>query len=370
MNRIIEIDTSNLMAVVQPGVIVQTLHEEAEKQDLMYPPDPASRGSCTIGGNLAECAGGVRAMKYGVTKDYVLGVEAVLPDGEVIRTGGKLLKNVTGYNLTQLLIGSEGTLAVITEIIVKLIPRPHFRRTLLAPFNSLTEAAAALNAIFMKHIMPAAVEFMERDAIQSVERMLGISFPYSGAEALLLIELDGNDIEMMGREAEQAGMVLMDGGATDVLFAETDAKQNDMWEMRRSLGEAVKKISAYKEEDTVVPRAALPELMKVLKAISKQHGFTTICYGHAGDGNIHANIVKGEMGDEKWRNELPTLIGDIFHAVVGMGGMISGEHGIGYTQKIYLPLALSKREIELMKAIKKVFDPKGILNPKKIFPEE
>ncbi|MFA6448374.1 MAG: FAD-linked oxidase C-terminal domain-containing protein [bacterium] len=368
MNGILEIDTSNLMAVVQPGVIVQTLHESVENLGLMYPPDPASRGSCTIGGNLAECAGGARAMKYGVTKDYVLGVEAVMPDGEIIRTGGKLLKNVTGYNLTQLLIGSEGTLAVITEIILKLIPRPHYRRTLLAPFNSLTEAAAALNAIFMQHITPAAVEFMERDAIQSAERMLGRAFPYSGSEALLLIELDGNDVEMMGREAEKVGTVLMEGGAADVLLAETDAKQNDMWEMRRSLGEAVKKISAYKEEDTVVPRAALPELMKVLKEISRRHGFTTICYGHAGDGNIHANIVKGEMGDDKWRNELPALIGNIFDAVVGMGGMISGEHGIGYTQKMYLPLALSAREIALMKAIKNVFDPKGILNPKKIFP--
>lgn len=368
MNKILDIDTSNLMAVVQPGVIVQTLHEEVEKLDLLYPPDPASRGSCTIGGNLAECAGGARAMKYGVTKDYVLGVEVVLPDGEIIRTGGKLLKNVTGYNLTQLLIGSEGTLAVITEIILKLIPRPRFRRTLLAPFGSLEQAARALNSIFMNHITPAAVEFMERDAIQSAERMLGRSFPYSGAEALLLIELDGNDTETMSREIERVGEVLLDGAAEDVLVAESDARQIEMWDMRRSLGEAVKKISAYKEEDTVVPRAQLPELMRVLKEISKQHGFTTICYGHAGDGNIHANIVKGGMEDAKWSGELPVLIGDLFRAVVDMGGMISGEHGIGYTQKIYLPLALSAREIELMKAIKNVFDPKGILNPGKVFP--
>ncbi len=369
MNNILEIDTANLMAVVQPGVIVQTLHETVEDRGLMYPPDPASRGSCTIGGNLAECAGGARAMKYGVTKDYVLGVEAVLPDGEVIRTGGKLLKNVTGYNLTQLLIGSEGTLAIITEIILKLIPRPHYRRTLLAPFGSLTAAAAALNAIFMKHITPAAVEFMERDAIQSAERMLGRSFPYSSSEALLLIELDGNDVEMITKEAEMVGEVLLEGGAEDVLMADSDARQNEMWEMRRSLGEAVKKISAYKEEDTVVPRAQLPELMRALKKISKQHGFTTICYGHAGDGNIHANIVKDGMSDEKWRGELPVLISDIHRSVVDMGGMISGEHGIGYTQKIYLPIALSNREIELMKSIKNVFDPKGILNPGKIFPD-
>jgi glycolate oxidase len=368
MNKILEIDTANLMAVVQPGVIVQTLHEEVEKLGLLYPPDPASRGSCMIGGNLAECAGGARAMKYGVTKDYVLGVEAVLPDGGVIRSGGKLLKNVTGYNLTQLLIGSEGTLAVITEIILKLIPRPRFRRTLLAPFGSLEQAALSLNSIFMNHITPAAVEFMERDAIQSAERMLGRSFPYSNAEALLLIELDGNDTETMSREMERVGEVLLGGGAEDVLVAESEAKQNDMWDMRRSLGEAVKKISAYKEEDTVVPRAQLPELMRVLKEISKKHGFTTICYGHAGDGNIHANIVKDGMDDAKWRGELPMLIGDIFRAVVGMGGTISGEHGIGFTQKMYLPLALGAREIELMKAIKRVFDPKGILNPKKIFP--
>jgi glycolate oxidase len=369
MNRILEIDTKNLMAVVQPGVVVETLHNEVEDIGLFYPPDPASRGSCFIGGNLAECAGGARAMKYGVTKDYVLGVEAVLPDGTVFRSGGKLLKNVTGYNLTQLLIGSEGTLAVITEIILKLIPRPVYRRTLLAPFDSLEVAAAAINAVFMNRIVPCAVEFMERDAIQAAERMLDRSFPYSDSEALLLLELDGNDLETIGREIEKVGEILLDSGAKDVLVAESDARQKDMWDMRRSLGEAVKKISAYKEEDTVVPRAALPQLMRALKEISKRHGFTTICYGHAGDGNIHANIIKGDMDDGRWRNQLPILIADIHRAVVGMGGMISGEHGIGYTQKIYLPIALSAAEIAIMKAIKNVFDPKGILNPGKIFPD-
>lgn len=370
MNRIIEIDTKNMMAVVQPGVIVQTLQEEVEKLGLFYPPDPASKGSCVFGGNLAECAGGARALKYGVTKDYVLGLEAVLPDGRVIRTGGKLLKNVTGYNLTQLLIGSEGTLAVITEIILKLIPKPVYHRTILVPFDSLETAASALNAVFMNRIVPCAVEFMERDAIKSAERMLERSFPYSDSEALLLIELDGNDLDTINRELERVGEILLENGAKDVLVAESEQRQNEMWEMRRSLGEAVKKISAYKEQDTVVPRAALPELMRALKEISRRHGFTAICYGHAGDGNIHANIVKGGMDDEKWRNELPALIADIHRATVGMGGMISGEHGIGYTQKIYMPIALSETELSLMKAIKNVFDPKGILNPGKIFPDE
>ncbi|HOO56128.1 MAG TPA: FAD-linked oxidase C-terminal domain-containing protein [bacterium] len=370
MAEIIEIDTKNLIAIVEPGVIVENLHNAVEELDLFYPPDPASRGTCMIGGNLAECAGGARALKYGVTRDYVLGCEAVLPDGRIINTGGKLLKNVTGYDLTNLIVGSEGTLAVITKIFLKLIPRPSVKRTLLAPFDSMEQAAVALNAIFINKVVPCAAEFMERDAIQSAEKMLGKSFPYSDSEALLLIELDGNDVDSINRELEKVGMILLDEQAKDVLVAESSQRQKEMWDMRSAIGEAVKKISAYKEEDTVVPRAQLPELLKKVKEISKKHGFTTICYGHAGDGNIHANIIKGDMDDRKWRDELPVLISDIHRAVVALGGMISGEHGIGYTQRMYMPLALSETVLELMKSVKDVFDPKGILNPDKVFPEK
>ncbi len=368
MNRIMEIDTDNLTATVQPGVIVEELHNAVEEKELMYPPDPASRGSCTIGGNLAECAGGPRALKYGVTRDYVLGLTAVLPDGRIIRTGGKLLKNSTGYNLTQLLIGSEGTLAVITEIIVKLIPLPGCHRTLLVPFPSVEAAARGLNAIFLKKIIPCAAEFMEQSAIQAAEEMLGRSFPYSDSAAMLLIEIDGNHRDHLDLECEIICEAVLEMGALDVLLAESSARQKELWDMRRSIGEAVKNISAYKEEDTVVPRAQLPELMNALKVISKTHGFTTICYGHAGDGNIHANIIRGDMDEHTWREQLPDTIAEVHRAVVGLGGMISGEHGIGYTQKKYMPIAIGETEIELMRAIKEVFDPKGILNPDKILP--
>lgn len=368
MNRIVEIDTKNFVAVVEPGVIVEELHNAVAEHGLMYPPDPASKGSCTIGGNIAECAGGPRAVKYGVTRDYVLGLKAVMPNGNIISTGGRLLKNVTGYSLTQLITGSEGTLAIVVEATLKLIPLPRYKISLLVPFDTSKDAVQALNMIFMGKITPAAAEFMERVAVESAEKMLGKNFPCTGAGAMLLLELDGNDKEALSRECEHAGEVLLANGAKDVLVAESSTKQNELWDLRRSIGEAVKKISAYKEEDTVVPRAVLPELIESLKRISAQHGFTTICYGHAGDGNVHANIIRGDMDEKKWREELPDAIADVHRAVVGLGGSISGEHGIGYSQKKYLPIAVGEIEIELMKKIKAVFDPRGILNPGKIFP--
>jgi len=369
MNKILDIDTKNFMATVQPGVVVETLHNEVEALGLFYPPDPASKGSCTLGGNIAECAGGARAMKYGTTKDYVLAVEAVLPDGRPFRAGAKTLKNATGYNLVQLLIGSEGTLAAVTEATVKLIPAPLVRRTLLAPFDSLETAAAALNELFLKRVSPCAVEFMEKEAIKSAERMLERSFPYSDSEALLLIELDGSDADAVNADVEKAGGILLEEGALDALVAEAGHRQNEMWDMRRAVGEAVKKISVYKEEDTVVPRAALPALMRSIKSIADRHGFTAICYGHAGDGNIHANIIKGDMDELRWRRDLPALIADIHRAVVGLDGTISGEHGIGFSQKEFMPIAVSQTALEIMISVKRAFDPKGILNPGKIFPD-
>ncbi len=369
MNKILDIDTKNFTATAQPGVVVETLHNEVEALGLFYPPDPASKGSCTLGGNIAECAGGARAMKYGTTKDYVLAVEAVLPDGRAFRAGAKTLKNATGYNLVQLLIGSEGTLAAVTEATVKLIPAPLVRRTLLAPFDSLETAAAALNELFLKRVSPCAVEFMEKEAIKSAERMLERSFPYSDSEALLLIELDGSDADAVNADVEKAGGILLEAGALDALVAEAGHRQNEMWDMRRAVGEAVKKISVYKEEDTVVPRAALPALMRSIKSIADRHGFTAICYGHAGDGNIHANIIKGDMDELRWRRDLPALIADIHRAVVGLGGTISGEHGIGFSQKEFMPIAVSQTALEIMISVKRAFDPKGILNPGKIFPD-
>ena len=369
MNKILEIDTNNLMAVVEPGVITEVLQNEVEKLGLFYPPDPASKGSCFMGGNIAECAGGPRALKYGVTKDYVYGLEVVLPNGEIINTGGKLLKNVSGYNLTQLIIGSEGTLGIVTKIILKLLPLPQFRKTLLVPFDSIQAAAVCLTQIFANKIIPCAAEFIEKKAVQAAEKKFEKKIPYSDSEALLLLAVDGNYEEVLEKEIEKIGEICLAQGAKDVFVAESKEQQEELWKMRRSISEAVKSISIYKEEDTVVPRAALPDLMRVLKEIEKKYELNIICYGHAGDGNIHANIIKENMDDRKWNQALPMAIKEIFTEVVKLGGTISGEHGIGYVQKEYLPIALTPTEIALMRQIKRVFDPKNILNPGKLFPD-
>jgi len=367
LNRIIDIDEKNFQAITEPGVITQLFQEEVERRGLFYPPDPASRGSCHLGGNLAECAGGPRAVKYGVTKDYVLGIEAVLPTGEIITTGGRVLKNVSGYNLTQLIIGSEGTLAIITKIIFRLIPLPRLRKVILAAFNSLEDATACVARIFQHGITPSALEFMERSAVKAAEDRLGKKFPNGNAEAQLLIEIDGNHSEAIDKDIEAVAGVVEQHNPVDVLLAEDPAKVADVWALRRSMGEAVKSYSAYKEEDTVVPRAHLPQLVKGVKEICARYGVTSICYGHAGDGNVHVNILKEGVDDETWENNLDSAIREIFQLTVSLGGTISGEHGIGYSQKSYLPIALSESELRLMKNIKKTFDPKGILNPGKIF---
>jgi len=370
MDRLLDLDEKNLFAVVEPGMITQKFQEAVEKKGLFYPPDPASRGSCTLGGNLAECAGGPRALKYGVTKDYIYGVEAVLPNGEVIQTGGKLLKNVTGFNLTQLLVGSEGTLAVITKLTIRLIALPQFKKTLMVPFPSIDSAAESVPAVFKRGIVPCAMEFMEKSVVQCAASLLGKEYPHLEAEAQILIELDGNDEEKLMRDAEVIAEVVSEVGALDVLVAENAEKQRELWDIRRACGEAVKKRATYKEEDTVVPRAALPELMRAIKSISNQYGITTFCYGHAGDGNIHVNILKENISDEKWNKELPLAITELFKETVRLGGTISGEHGIGYVQKEYVSIALSKENLRIQSKIKKAFDPDGILNPGKILPNQ
>ncbi len=370
MNRVLEIDRDNLMAVVEPGVILQEFQETVEEMNLFYPPDPASRGSCFIGGNLAECSGGPRAVKYGVTKDYVVGLEAVLPNGEIIRHGGKLLKNVTGYNLTQLLVGSEGTLAIITKIYLQLIPLPPHRSMLLVPFETLESCARAVPAIMNAGIIPSVLEFMEREALKITEKHLDTKIPNSDAAAQLLIELDGDSPGQIERTAERVCEILMAEGATDVLLADTSAKMNELWSMRRAIGEAVKSVSVYKEEDTVVPRNNIVPLLIGVKEITARYGIRAVCYGHAGDGNLHVNILKMDMTDEQWDEQLDPAIREIFELTVSLGGLISGEHGIGWVQRKYLPIAFSETEISLMKAIKQVFDPAGILNPSKIFPDD
>lgn len=370
MNRIIEIDIDNMMATVEAGVITCVFQEELEKIGLFYPVDPASSDSCLMGGNVAENSGGPRAVKYGVTKDYVYGLKAVLPDGRIFSGGGKLLKNVSGYNLTQLLVGSEGTLAVVTEVIVKILPQTECRQTMLVPFDSLGDAARTLTKIFTARIIPSAAEFMEKSAIRAAEDKHQKKFPYSDSEALLLIEIDGNYSDILEKQAEKIGEICLEGGAVNVFIADNPEKQTFLWEMRKIIGEAVKDIAPYKEEDTVVPRSNLPALVEKIKEISRKYNITTVSYGHAGDGNIHCNIIKKDISEERWQNELPIVITELFTEVVKLGGTISGEHGIGWVQKRYLPLALSETELELMRKIKKVFDPNDILNPGKLLPEK
>ncbi|MES2864038.1 MAG: FAD-linked oxidase C-terminal domain-containing protein [Bacteroidota bacterium] len=372
LNKILEIDENNLQVIVEPAVITQVLREAVAEKGLFYPVDPSSMGSCWIGGNIAENSGGARAVKYGVTKDYVLNLEVVLPTGDIIWTGANTLKNSTGYNLTQLMVGSEGTLGVVTKIVLKLIPQNKHNVLLLVPFYKAEQACEAVSAIFRKGIIPSALEFMERDAIDwSVKFLDGISVDIKPEhQAHLLIEVDGNYPEILMQEAEKILEVVEQFEIDEVLFADTDEQKNALWKMRRGVAEAVKSNSIYKEEDTVVPRYELPTLLKGIKKIGAKYGFNSVCYGHAGDGNLHVNIIKENMTDDNWQIEVPKGIREIFELTVSLKGTLSGEHGIGLVQKNYMDIAFSKVHLELLERIKAIFDPNNILNPGKIFPDE
>lgn len=371
MNQILKIDTDNLQVITQPGVITQVLQDAVLEKGLFYPVDPSSKGSCFIGGNIAENSGGARAVKYGVTKDYVLNLEVVLPNGEIIETGANTLKNSTGYNLTQLMVGSEGTLGIVTKIVLKLLPKNDFNVLMLVPFYNMNEAAKAVSEIFKAGIVPSALEFMERDAIDWTLKFtdaieIGLK---DGIQAHLLIEVDGNYQEVLFAQAEKIMEVVEQFHIDEVFYAETEDQKNALWKLRRNVAEAVKSHTIYKEEDTVVPRYELPALLKAVKDAGEKYGFKSICYGHAGDGNLHVNIIKGDLSDEHWRNEVPKGIREIFEKTVALNGTLSGEHGIGLVQKEYMTIAFSDASIQLMKNIKDVFDPKQILNPGKIFPD-
>lgn len=375
LNKIISIDEKNLQATVEPGVITQVFQEAVIEKGLFYPPDPSSRGSCFLGGNIAENAGGPKAVKYGVTKDYVLNLEVVLPSGEIIWTGANVLKNSTGYHLTQLMIGSEGTLGIITKIVFKLLPFPKNNLLILVPFFSSEKACEAVSAVFRAGVIPSAMEFMERDAIDWVIKYANITPPLQlergaggeAVQAILLVEVDGNDLDILYKDCEKISEVMQQYECDEILFADTAEQKECLWKMRRRVAEAVKSNSIYKEEDTVVPRYELPKLLKGVKEIGKKYGFKSVCYGHAGDGNLHVNIIKGNLSDEDWNKKVPEGIREIFKLTKSLGGTISGEHGIGFVQKNYMEIVFGKTEIELQKGIKKLFDPNGILNPGKIF---
>ncbi|WP_333696252.1 FAD-binding oxidoreductase [Flavobacterium sp.] len=369
-NKILKIDEQNLQVITEPGVITQVLREAVAEKGLFYPVDPSSMGSCFIGGNVAENSGGARAVKYGVTKDYVLNLEVVLPTGEIIWTGANTLKNSTGYNLTQLMVGSEGTLGIVTKIVLKLLPKNTHNVLMLVPFYKANEACEAVSAIFRAGIVPSALEFMERDAIDwTLQFVEGLNVHVKeDIQAHLLIEVDGNYPEILMSEAEKIMTVVEQFQIDDILFADTEDEKKALWKMRRSVAEAVKANSVYKEEDTVVPRYELPKLLKGIKSIGKKYGFQSVCYGHAGDGNLHVNIIKGNLSDENWKTEVPKGIREIFELTVSLNGTLSGEHGIGFVQKDFMDIAFSKPHLELMERLKYVFDPNGILNPGKILP--
>ena len=369
MNRILEIDQVNLLARVQPNVITGALQDAVENVGLFYPPDPASLRQSAIGGNVAECAGGPRAFKYGTTKRYVLALEAVLPTGEIIHTGSKAVKNVVGYDLTQLLVGSEGTLAIITEITLRLIPKPAAHATLLAEFAAITHAVDAVTQLVQRRVVPGAVELVDRDSLAALARHGGRPMASPEARAVLIIEVDGSP-EAVGPEILLVEEACRAAGAIAIRRAASEAERDDIWQLRRELSPALKAISSIKlNNDVVVPRGRVPELFALIDEIRNESGLTIASFGHAGDGNIHVNIMIPDAGAAGNKDRGERAVRRLFEGVVALEGSISGEHGIGFTKKPYLALELSDDEIALMKRLKTAFDPNGILNPGKIFPD-
>jgi glycolate oxidase len=369
MNRILELDEENLVVVVEPNVITGTLQDTVEKVGLFYPPDPASLRTSVIGGNVAECAGGPRAFKYGTTKQYVLGLQAVLPNGDIVETGGKVVKNVVGYDLTHLLVGSEGTLAVITRIILRLVPKPPVQSTLRATFRTIEEAVQAVSNVIKARVIPAAVELIDGDSLEAVATYLNVrSLAPEGTGALLLLEVDGL-AEAVTEEATRCERACRDAGATEILRARDEAERQEIWRVRRELSPALKTITPIKfNHDVVVPKGRIPQLFDLVREIKKESRLRVPCFGHAGDGNIHVNIMV-TPGDEDEMRRAHEAERALFEGVVAMEGSISGEHGIGFAKAKYLSLELDPQTIALMKRVKAAFDPEGLLNPGKIFPD-
>lgn len=369
MNSIIEIDERNLQVTTEPGVITEVLQDAVKEKGLFYPPDPSSRGSCFIGGNIAENSGGPKAVKYGVVKDYVLNLQVVLPTGDIIWTGANVLKNSTGYNLTQLMVGSEGTLGIVTKIVLKLLPHPKHELLMLVPFNSLEKAGEAVSAIFRAGYTPSALELVEIDALKIVSAYLNDhTIPLDDkTEAHLIIEVDGNHVETLMSEMEAIASLLAGFDCGEIYFAEDEQQKTALWKLRRRVAEVVKLKGYTIEEDTVVPRAALPALIRGVKKLGKEYNFHPVCYGHAGDGNLHIRIKKEGSVYSLDNPAIVPALKAIFQLVHSLGGTISGEHGIGLLQKEFLDIVFTPTHLNLMRGIKKVFDPNNILNKGKIF---
>lgn len=368
LNRVRHIDTRNLLVEAEVGVVTAELQRQVEDVGLFYPPDPASRESCQLGGNLAEDSGGPRSCKYGTTRRYVLGLEAVLADGSVVRTGGENRKDVTGYNLTQLLVGSEGTLAVLTAATLRLLALPRASLTLLAPFSELEEAAAAVEALFRRGHDPAACELLDENALLAVSREVELPPALRDRKAVLLLELDGREQEEVLEAAASLEELLSELGAGETLAAQDPADQRRLWQIRRKVGEAVRSRGPVRDADTVVPRSKLAELVHTARRVAREHDLAVTCFGHAGDGNLHVLLLAAQGDGPSWRQRRKAAEAELFRRVVELGGTISAEHGIGWTQREHVPLALSPPLLELMRRVKSAFDPKGILNPGKVFP--
>lgn len=369
MNSILQIDERNLQVTTEPGVITEVLQNAVKEKGLFYPPDPSSRGSCFIGGNIAANSGGPKAVKYGVVKDYVLNLEIVLPTGEIIWTGANVLKNSTGYNLTQLVVGSEGTLGIVTKIVLRLIPLPKYDLLMLVPFRSLEKASEAVSAIFRAGFVPSGLELVEINALKITSKMVDSNVVRvdDDIEAHLLIEVDGNNMDVLMSDMEQIAALMSEYEGGEISFADDAQQKAELWKLRRRTAEAVKIAGYTIEEDAVVPRAELPALIRGVKELGRKHNFHAVCYGHAGDGNLHIRIKKegtaNSLGDPVMTENLRAL----FNLVKSLGGTISGEHGIGLIQKGYMDIVFDSTQLQLMRGIKKIFDPNNILNAGKVF---
>jgi len=367
MNKILEVDTKNLVAVVEPGVITFVFQEEVAKYGLFYPPDPASYKYSSIGGNVAECSGGPNSMKYGVTRDYVLGLEVVKATGEIIATGVKTMKGVVGYDLTRLFVGSEGTLGVITKIILKLIPAPEAKATILALFKKVEDTAEAVSGIVAAKIVPSTIEFMDRASIRCSEQANPMGIP-EDIEGLLLIEIDGN-ADSIQALAEKIKAVLIEHNADEVKLTQDPVEADKLWQARRVVSQATYNLNPVKiAEDVVVPRSNIPRLIRFLEETGRKHGIPILSFGHAGDGNFHVSLMIKETEEDYAKAH--RAVEEIFSETIRLGGTLSGEHGIGTAKAPYISMELAPEVIETMKSIKRVFDPNNILNPGKIFVEQ
>ncbi|MEM9594162.1 MAG: FAD-binding oxidoreductase [Acidobacteriota bacterium] len=367
LDRIRTVDERDLVAEAESGVVLADLQRAVEVKGLFYPPDPGSRETCLLGGNLAENSAGPRSCKYGSTRHWVLGLEAVLGDGTPLRIGGRNRKDVAGYDLTHLLVGSEGTLAVITAATLRLVAKPAATLSLLIPFPDLESAAAAVEAVFRHGFDPSACELMEENAISAVGSVMSLPPQLEGHRALMLLELDGDAPERLLETAAGVAELAEDLGAGEVMAAQDPAEQRRLWQIRRKMGEAVKHRSVYKEADTVVPRSKLADLVRAARRAAARQGLEAICYGHAGDGNLHVNLLRGNLDGGSWERRRDAAEQELFEAVTALGGSITGEHGVGWTQRRFLGLAVDPAALALMRRQKRVFDPRGILNPGKIF---